>query len=61
VARSLNTVVQAEGQIALACLYAEQRNLLLMKHKEGVRVSDLAREYGVTRATIYKYLAEKVA
>jgi len=26
-----------------------------------VRVSDLAREYGVTRATIYKYLAEKVA
>ncbi|WP_446425064.1 recombinase family protein [Mailhella sp.] len=42
-------------------LSAEQRNLLLMKHKEGVRVSDLAREYGVTRATIYKYLAEKVA
>ncbi len=42
-------------------LSAEQRNTLLMKHKEGVRVSDLAREYGVTRATIYKYIAETVA
>lgn len=37
-------------------LSGEERMVLVSKHKQGARVSDLAREYGVTRATIYAYL-----
>ena len=37
-------------------LSGEERMVLVDKHKNGARVSDLAREYGLTRSTIYAYL-----
>jgi len=41
-----------------ASLDEEERKVLVSKHRDGVKICQLSKEYGLSRPTIYRYLAE---
>jgi len=37
-------------------LSEDERMILVSKHKDGAKISELSKEYGISRPTVYKYL-----